>query len=306
MCWSAWGRCTQTAGLQTRRVAFAPRVCDCSPAEVYPRCAAIRLLQVHSLRELSNSVVSHYFWGAGTSSGVQPKHVRVCPFPNARATRVCPVPRAVWKFCTARMLRHGVRKRLESVPSCLVGCWERAAQGGCGWGESHHHDFRRRAARGLSAGRACSCCFRTAGSWTSGCGSSTPPLPPSRTKWTRLVPPSVLIGHVSSLLRYCDKLRLRKGRPLKREVGAAARPRGLRRRRARADGAPAARAGDAAVLREAARLRRGRERPRHTGQRLECVDDADRRRGGAVWEGAAPSLAAAAGSAQPRGRGSGM
>jgi hypothetical protein len=54
--------------------------------------------------------------------------------------------------------------------------------------------------------------------------------------------------------QYCDKLRLRKGRPLKREVGAAARPRGLRRRRARADGAPAARAGDAAVLREAARL----------------------------------------------------
>jgi hypothetical protein len=27
-----------------------------------------------------------------------------------------------------------------------------------------------------------------------------PPLPPSRTNWTRLVPPSVLTGHVSSLL----------------------------------------------------------------------------------------------------------
>ena len=31
-----------------------------------------------------------------------------------------------------------------------------------------------------------------------GWGRKPPPLPPSRTNWTRLVPPSVLIGHVSS------------------------------------------------------------------------------------------------------------
>ena len=33
-----------------------------------------------TMRELSNSVVSHYYWGAGSSSGVQPKHVRVSLF----------------------------------------------------------------------------------------------------------------------------------------------------------------------------------------------------------------------------------
>ena len=33
------------------------------------------------------------------------------------------------------------------------------------------------------------------------CAAPTPP-PPSRTNWTRLVPPSVLTGHVSSLLLY--------------------------------------------------------------------------------------------------------
>jgi hypothetical protein len=33
--------------------------------------------QVKTLRELNHSVISHYYWGAGTSSGVQPKHVRV-------------------------------------------------------------------------------------------------------------------------------------------------------------------------------------------------------------------------------------
>uniref|UniRef100_A0A6U2FD94 Uncharacterized protein n=1 Tax=Hemiselmis andersenii TaxID=464988 RepID=A0A6U2FD94_HEMAN len=33
---------------------------------------------VKSLRELSHSVVSHYYWGRGSqSSGVQPKHVRL-------------------------------------------------------------------------------------------------------------------------------------------------------------------------------------------------------------------------------------
>lgn len=32
---------------------------------------------VKTLRELSHSVVSHYYWGAGNSSGVQPKHVRL-------------------------------------------------------------------------------------------------------------------------------------------------------------------------------------------------------------------------------------
>jgi len=36
-----------------------------------------------------------------------------------------------------------------------------------------------------------------------GCAERLPPLPPpSRTNWTRLVPPSVLIGRVSSLLPY--------------------------------------------------------------------------------------------------------
>ena len=36
-------------------------------------------LQVRSFRELSHSVISHYYWGAGTSSGGVgvPKHVRV-------------------------------------------------------------------------------------------------------------------------------------------------------------------------------------------------------------------------------------
>ena len=33
-------------------------------------------------------------------------------------------------------------------------------------------------------------------------GPSTRPRSPSRTNWTRLVPPSVLTGHVSSLLPY--------------------------------------------------------------------------------------------------------
>mmetsp|Transcript_7674 Transcript_7674/g.15402 ORF Transcript_7674/g.15402 Transcript_7674/m.15402 type:complete len:136 (+) Transcript_7674:291-698(+) len=32
---------------------------------------------VRTLRELSHSVISHYYWGTGTSSGVQPKHVRL-------------------------------------------------------------------------------------------------------------------------------------------------------------------------------------------------------------------------------------
>ncbi|EKX44583.1 hypothetical protein GUITHDRAFT_152905, partial [Guillardia theta CCMP2712] len=32
---------------------------------------------VKTLRELSQNVISHYYWGAGTSSGVQPKHVRL-------------------------------------------------------------------------------------------------------------------------------------------------------------------------------------------------------------------------------------
>mmetsp|Transcript_10788 Transcript_10788/g.16941 ORF Transcript_10788/g.16941 Transcript_10788/m.16941 type:complete len:137 (-) Transcript_10788:992-1402(-) len=32
---------------------------------------------VRSLRELSHTVISHYYWGTGTSSGVQPKHVRL-------------------------------------------------------------------------------------------------------------------------------------------------------------------------------------------------------------------------------------
>lgn len=32
---------------------------------------------VGSLRDLSHTVVSHYYWGAGSSSGVQPKHVRL-------------------------------------------------------------------------------------------------------------------------------------------------------------------------------------------------------------------------------------
>ena len=35
------------------------------------------IFQVKTLRELSQNVISHYYWGAGTSSGVQPKHVRV-------------------------------------------------------------------------------------------------------------------------------------------------------------------------------------------------------------------------------------
>jgi hypothetical protein len=34
------------------------------------------------------------------------------------------------------------------------------------------------------------------------CSFEAPPLPPSRANWTRLVPPSVLTGHVSSLLPY--------------------------------------------------------------------------------------------------------
>ena len=33
-------------------------------------------------------------------------------------------------------------------------------------------------------------------------GQALPPPPPSRTNWTRLVHPSVLTGHVSSLLPY--------------------------------------------------------------------------------------------------------
>jgi hypothetical protein len=35
-----------------------------------------------------------------------------------------------------------------------------------------------------------------------GGGGDGPPPPPLRTNWTRLVPPSVLTGHVSSLLPY--------------------------------------------------------------------------------------------------------
>ena len=35
-------------------------------------------------------------------------------------------------------------------------------------------------------------------------GPQAPPPPPSRTKWTRLVHPSVLIGHVSRVLRPCS------------------------------------------------------------------------------------------------------
>jgi len=46
---------------------------DCSLGSV----ALTRWPQVKTLRELSHSVVSHYYWGAGTSSGVQPKHVRL-------------------------------------------------------------------------------------------------------------------------------------------------------------------------------------------------------------------------------------
>jgi len=60
-----------------------------------------------------------------------------------------------------------------------------------------------------------------------------PPLPPSRTKWTRLVHPSVLIGHVSSYSRRGTRARagLIAPQAAPREARAAS-PRAASRRRA--------------------------------------------------------------------------
>mmetsp|Transcript_13090 Transcript_13090/g.31787 ORF Transcript_13090/g.31787 Transcript_13090/m.31787 type:complete len:147 (+) Transcript_13090:86-526(+) len=70
---------------------------------------------VRSLRELSHSVVSHYFWGAGASSGVQPKHVRLL-LPNGGE-----LDERVWQQYTDKLrLRKGRPLKREDMLLCFA------------------------------------------------------------------------------------------------------------------------------------------------------------------------------------------
>jgi len=116
---------------------------------------------------------------------------------TAASARAASAPRSRGRStlarASARRARRAARRAARRRAGHARGCPSRWTRG-----------MARRRARGTSCGAGRARCRRR---WTSGrsdcrraCGGATPPppLPPSRTKWTRLVHLSVLIGHVSS------------------------------------------------------------------------------------------------------------
>ena len=75
--------------------------------------------QVKTLRELSHSVVSHYYWGSSNSSGVQTKHVRVSmPLTNSAGFfSCCDRSRLLAQAPPSLPVPPGMPKRLALVPN---------------------------------------------------------------------------------------------------------------------------------------------------------------------------------------------